>query len=63
MNDIVEEIETKVEELEKTIAKIKALIADSKVCSSDITKALIANALKKYAVSISLIDAKAEGQA
>lgn len=44
----IDEIETRIEEIEKTISKIKELVADMKVCSSDITKALINSALKKY---------------
>ena len=53
------EIETKIEEVEKTIAKIKELISDAKVCSSEITKTLISSAIKKYATTIS--DFKLEG--
>ncbi len=49
----IEEIETKVNNLQETINKIKELISDAKVCSSDITKALIASALKKYSAVIS----------
>ena len=54
----IEEIETKITALEDTVSKMKALLADAKVCSSDITKTLIASALKKYAASIA--DFKAE---
>ncbi len=53
------EIEAKIEEVEKTIAKIKELIADAKICSSEITKTLISSAIKKYASTIS--DFKVEG--
>lgn len=49
----IEEIETKINALEETIGKLKELIADAKVCSSDITKTLISSAIKKYATSIS----------
>ena len=55
----IEEIEKKIEEVDKVVAKVKELIADAKVCSSDITKALIASAIKKYAAAIS--DFKIEG--
>ena len=48
----IEEIESKVNTLEETINKMKELVSDAKVCSSDITKALITSALKKYAASI-----------
>lgn len=49
----LQEVEDKIEELEKTIAKIKELVADMKVCSSEITKTLVASAIKKYATTIS----------
>ena len=49
----IEEIENKVNTLEETIGKMKELVSDAKVCSSDITKALITSALKKYAASVS----------
>lgn len=49
----IEEIETKLNGLEETISKMKELVADAKVCSSDITKALITSAVKKYAAAIS----------
>jgi hypothetical protein len=49
----IEEIESKVNTLEETINKMKELVSDAKVCSSDITKALITSALKKYAASVS----------
>ena len=49
----IEEIETQINALEETIGKLKELIADAKVCSSDITKTLISSAIKKYATSIS----------
>lgn len=55
----IEEVETKIEEVEKTITKIKELLADAKVCSSEITKTLISSAIKKYASSLS--DFKLEG--
>ena len=48
-----------IEEVEKTIAKVKELLADAKVCSSEITKTLISSAIKKYASSLS--DFKLEG--
>lgn len=49
----IEDIENKIEDIEKVVIKVKELIADYKVCSSDITKALISSAVKKYALSIS----------
>ena len=48
----IEEVEAKIEEVEKTVSKIKELVADFKVCSSDITKALVTSAVKKYAATI-----------
>jgi hypothetical protein len=47
------QIETKIAELTELISKTTALINDSKVCSSDITKSLIASAVKKYIIAIS----------
>lgn len=47
------QIETKIAELTELISKTTALINDSKVCSSDITKSLIASAVKKYITAIS----------
>lgn len=55
----IEEVTTKIDELEKTLSKLKELLADAKVCTSDITKTLIASAVKKYASTIS--DFKIEG--
>lgn len=52
MNDI-ETIESQLNSLNDLIAKTTALINDSKICSSDITKSLIASAVKKYANAIS----------
>lgn len=49
----IEEVEKKLEELEKTVVKVKELVADYKVCTSEITKALVTSAVKKYAASIS----------
>ena len=49
----IEELENKLNSLDDTIGKLKALISDAKVCSSDITKALIFSAVKKYAATIS----------
>ena len=49
----IEEVEAKLATLEETVAKVKALVADAKVCSSEITKALISSAVKKYAAAIS----------
>ena len=49
----IEDIENKIEDIEKVDIKVKELIADYKICSSDITKALISSAVKKYALSIS----------
>ena len=49
----IEEVEKKLEELEKTMSKVKELVADYKVCSSEIIKALVTSAVKKYAVVIS----------
>ena len=49
----IEEIETKITALEETVGKIKELIADAKICNSDITKTLISSVVKKYAASIS----------
>jgi hypothetical protein len=53
MNFDVTSIEPKLTELTDLISKITALINDSKICESEITKALIANAVKKYASAIS----------
>lgn len=55
----IEEVEAKIEEVERTVSKIKELVADFKVCSSDITKALVTSAVKKYAATIA--DFKIEG--
>ena len=55
----INEIEAKIEEVEKIIVKIKELVTDAKVCSSEITKTLISSAIKKYASTIS--DFKLEG--
>ena len=49
----IEEIESKLATLEDTVGKLKELIADGKVCSSEITKALIFGAVKKYAATVS----------
>lgn len=49
----IEEVEAKLATLEETVAKVKALVADAKVCSSEITKTLISSAVKKYAAAIS----------
>ena len=49
----IEEVEGKLNSLEETIGKLKELVADAKVCSSEITKTLIFSAVKKYASSIS----------
>lgn len=55
----IAEIETKIEEAENTISKIKELVADAKLCTSEITKALISSAVRKYAST--LADFKVEG--
>ena len=44
----IEEIEAKIEDYEKTLSKVKELISDYKVCTSDITKTLGTSAVKKY---------------
>lgn len=49
----IEEVENKVNSLDEAVAKLKELVADAKVCQSEITKALILSAIKKYAASIS----------
>ena len=49
----IEEVEGKLNSLEETIGKLKELVADAKVYSSEITKTLIFSAVKKYASSIS----------
>lgn len=49
----IEEIENRLNSLEETVGKLKELLADAKVCSSDITKTLITSAVKKYASTIS----------
>lgn len=49
----IEEIETKLNSLEDTVGKLRELVGDAKVCSSEITKTLITSAMKKYATSIS----------
>lgn len=46
-------IEKQLTDLNDMLTKTMALINDSKVCSSDITKSLIASAVKKYANAIS----------
>lgn len=48
----IEEIESRLNALEETISKVKDLVADAKVCTSEITKTLISSAVKKYAASI-----------
>ena len=49
----IEEIENKLNGLEEIVQKMQELIADAKVCSSEITKTLIFSAIKKYAASVS----------
>ena len=49
----IEEVEGNMNYLEETIGKLKELVADAKVCSSEITKILIFSAVKKYASAIS----------
>ena len=49
----IEEIESKLSSIEETVSKVRELLADAKVCTSDITKMLISSAVKKYAASIS----------
>ena len=49
----IEETENKLNKLEETVLKMKELLADAKVCSSEITKTLITSALNKYASVIS----------
>ena len=44
----IEDIEKKIEDFENTLHKVKELIADFKVCTSDITKTLVSSAVKKY---------------
>lgn len=44
----IEEIEAKIEDCEKTLSKVRELITDLKVCTSDITKTLVTSAVKKY---------------
>lgn len=48
----IDEIETRIGVLEAAIGKIKELVADMRICNSDITKTLISSALKKYATTI-----------
>ena len=48
----IEELENKMNALEDTISKMKDLLADLKICNSDITKTLISSAIKKYAATI-----------
>lgn len=48
----IEEVEGKLKSLDDTVQKLKELLADAKVCSSEITKMLISSAMKKYAASI-----------
>lgn len=49
----IEEIEKSINSLEDTLSKLKELISDAKVCSSEITKNLIHSAIKRYASNIS----------
>lgn len=44
----IEELEAKIDDCDKTLSKVKELIADYKVCTSDITKTLVSSAVKKY---------------
>lgn len=53
MNNDFSNIETKLVELNDLITKVNALIKDSKICESDITKTLISSAIKKYVGAIS----------
>ena len=48
----IEEIEAKIEDFEKTVSKVKELIADFKVCTSEITKTLVTSAVKKYIATL-----------
>lgn len=48
LNMNIEEIEAKIEDCEKTLSKVRELITDFKVCTSDITKTLVSSAVKKY---------------
>ena len=44
-----EEVEKSIANIDSSISKIKELLADAKICNSDITKTLISSAIKKYA--------------
>lgn len=46
-------IESQLNDLSELISKVTALLNDNKVCSSEITKSLIASAVKKYVNAIS----------
>lgn len=48
----IEDLEAKLNTIEETIGKLKELVGDAKMCKSEITKALIASAIKKYAASM-----------
>lgn len=48
----IEELEAKIEDFEKALSKVKELIADSKVCTSEIAKTLLSSAVKKYIASL-----------
>lgn len=46
-------IESQLSDLSDLINKVTSLLNDNKVCSSEITKSLIASAVKKYVNAIS----------
>ena len=49
----IEEIEQKLGQLDDLVIKMKELVADAKVCSSEITKSMIFTAIKKFAANVS----------
>lgn len=48
----IEMIEQQIEEIEEALPKIKAIVADVKVCSSDISKTILTSAIKKVSAPI-----------
>ena len=48
----IEELEAKIDDCDKILSKVKELIADYKVCASDITKTLVSSAVKKYIATL-----------
>lgn len=49
----IDKIDSRLNAAETAISKIKELLADAKICNSEITKTLILSAMKKYSMALS----------